>query len=192
MGAGHSHGTATGAHRGRLITALAITLTVMVAEIIGSLVSGSLALLADAGHMMTDAAGVGLALLAAWFAARPATPERTFGYQRFEILAAVVNALLLFGVAAYVFVEAVRRFTSPPELSTGLMLGVAVVGLVANTISLMVLRGGQHESLNVRGAYLEVLGDLLGSAAVIIAAIVIARSPATPRLTPSPRPSSAS
>lgn len=102
-------------------------------------------------------------------------PERTFGYQRSEVLAAVVNALLLFGVAGFVLVEAVRRFTSPPpEVATGLMLGVAVVGLVANTISLLVLRGGQQESLNVRGAYLEVLGDLLGSAAVIVAAIVIA------------------
>ena len=175
MGAGHSHGTATGAHRSRLLTALLITLTVMVAEVIGGLISGSLALLADAAHMLTDAAGVGLALLAAWFASRPATPERTFGYQRSEVLAAVVNALLLFGVAGFVLVEAVRRFTSPPpEVATGLMLGVAVVGLVANTISLLVLRGGQQESLNVRGAYLEVLGDLLGSAAVIVAAIVIA------------------
>ena len=175
MGAGHSHGTATGAHRSRLLTALLITLTVMGAEVIGGVISGSLALLADAAHMLTDAAGVGLALLAAWFASRPATPERTFGYQRSEVLAAVVNALLLFGVAGFVLVEAVRRFTSPPpEVATGLMLGVAVVGLVANTISLLVLRGGQQESLNVRGAYLEVLGDLLGSAAVIVAAIVIA------------------
>ena len=175
MGAGHSHGTATGAHRSRLLSALLITLTVMGAEVIGGLISGSLALLADAAHMLTDAAGVGLALLAAWFASRPATPERTFGYQRSEVLAAVVNALLLFGVAGFVLVEAVRRFTSPPpEVATGLMLGVAVVGLVANTISLLVLRGGQQESLNVRGAYLEVLGDLLGSAAVIVAAIVIA------------------
>jgi len=175
MGAGHSHGTATGAHRSRLLTALLITLTVMGAEVIGGLISGSLALLADAAHMLTDAAGVGLALLAAWFASRPATPERTFGYQRSEVLAAVIYALLLFGVAGFVLVEAVRRFTSPPpEVATGLMLGVAVVGLVANTISLLVLRGGQQESLNVRGAYLEVLGDLLGSAAVIVAAIVIA------------------
>ena len=174
MGAGHSHGTATGAHRSRLLTALLITLTVMGAEVIGGLISGSLALLADAAHMLTDAAGVGLALLAAWFASRPATPERTFGYQRSEVLAAVVNALLLFGVAGFVLVEAVRRFTSPPEVATGLMLGVAVVGLVANTISLLVLRGGQQESLNVRGAYLEVLGDLLGSPAVIVAAIGIA------------------
>jgi cobalt-zinc-cadmium efflux system protein len=170
---GHSHGTATGTHRNRLFGVLAITLSVMVAEVVGGLISGSLALIADAGHMLTDAAGIGLALLAAAFAARPATPERTFGYQRFEILAAVTNALLLFGVAGYVLIEAVRRFRDPPELSTGVMLAVATVGLVANLGSLLILRGGQQASLNVRGAYLEVLGDLLGSVAVIVAAVVI-------------------
>ncbi|SES11472.1 cobalt-zinc-cadmium efflux system protein [Pedococcus cremeus] len=176
MGAGHGHGavSATGQHRSRLVVALCIALAIMVVEVVGGLVSGSLALLADAGHMLTDAAGVGLALLAATFAARPATPERTFGYHRLEILAAVVNALLLFGVAGFVLVEAVRRLAAPPEVSSGLMLVVAVVGLVANTVSLLVLRGGHTESLNVRGAYLEVLGDLLGSAAVIVAAVVVA------------------
>lgn len=177
MGAGHSHGhsqgTATGTHRNRLLGVLAITLSIMVAEVIGGLISGSLALLADAGHMLTDGAGVGLALLAATFAARPATPQRTFGYMRFEILAAVINAMLLFGVAGYVLIEAVRRFSEPPEVSTGVMLTVATVGLVANAGSLLILRGGQQSSLNLRGAYLEVLGDLLGSAAVIVAAIVI-------------------
>jgi cobalt-zinc-cadmium efflux system protein len=174
MGAhGHAHGTGTGMHRNRLRIVLAITLTALVVEVVGGLMSGSLALLADAGHMLTDAAGVGLALIAAAFAARPATPERTFGYQRAEILAAVVNALLLFLVAGYVLVEAVRRFSSPPEVSTGLMLAVAILGLAANAVSLLVLRGGQAASLNVRGAYLEVLGDLLGSVAVIIAALVI-------------------
>ena len=177
MGAGHghgdSHGTVTGTHRNRLFGVLAITVSIMVAEVIGGLISGSLALLADAGHMLTDAAGVGLALLAAAFAARPATPERTFGYMRFEILAAVINALLLFGVAGFVLIEAVRRLREPPELSTGVMLTVAFVGLVANAGSLLLLRSGQQASLNVRGAYLEVLGDLLGSAAVIVAAIVI-------------------
>ncbi|HEX7535851.1 MAG TPA: cation diffusion facilitator family transporter [Dermatophilaceae bacterium] len=172
-GHGHSHGTATGTHRNRLIGVLAITLSVMVAEVLGGLLSGSLALIADAGHMLTDAAGIGLALLAAAFSARPATPERTFGYQRSEILAAVTNALLLFGVAGYVLIEAVRRFRDPPELSTGVMLAVATVGLVANLGSLLILRGGQQASLNVRGAYLEVLGDLLGSVAVIVAAVVI-------------------
>jgi cobalt-zinc-cadmium efflux system protein len=177
MGAGHSHGhshsTATGTHRNRLFAVLAITLSIMVAEVIGGLISGSLALLADAGHMLTDAAGVGLALLAAAFAARPATPQRTFGYMRLEILAAVINALLLFAVAGYVLIEAVQRFNHPPEVSTVVMLTIATVGLVANAGSLLILRGGQRSSLNLRGAYLEVLGDLLGSAAVIVAAIVI-------------------
>jgi cobalt-zinc-cadmium efflux system protein len=177
MGAGHSHGhlhgTATGTQRNRLFAVLAITLSIMVAEVIGGLISGSLALLADAGHMLTDGAGVGLALLAATFAARPATPQRTFGYMRLEILAAAINALLLFAVAGYVLIEAVRRFNHPPEVSTGVMLTVATAGLVANAGSLLILRGGQRSSLNLRGAYLEVLGDLLGSAAVIVAAIVI-------------------
>jgi cobalt-zinc-cadmium efflux system protein len=177
MGAGHphshAHGTATGRHRGRLLTVLAITLTVMVVQVVGGVASGSLALLADAGHMLTDAAGVGLALLAAWFATRPATPERTFGYQRAEILAAIVNALLLFGVAAYVLVEAVRRLADPAEVSSPTMLAVAVVGLAANVVSLLLLHRGQAESLNLRGAYLEVLGDLLGSVAVIVAALII-------------------
>jgi cobalt-zinc-cadmium efflux system protein len=111
-----------------------VTLTVMAVQVVGGLATGSLALLADAGHMLTDAAGVGLALMAAWFATRPATLERTFGYQRAEILAAVINALLLLGVAAYVLVEAVRRFSSPSEVSPGLMLTVAVVGLAANAV----------------------------------------------------------
>ena len=127
MGSGHSHGTATGQHRNRLIAVLAITLTIFVVEVVGGLVSGSLALLADAGHMLTDAAGVGLALLAVTFAAKPATPERTFGYQRSEILAAVVNALLLFGVAAYVLVEAARRLTDPPVLGSAAVILSGVV-----------------------------------------------------------------
>jgi cobalt-zinc-cadmium efflux system protein len=162
-----SETTATGSHRRRLLAVLAITVSVMVVEVVGGLVSGSLALLADAGHMLTDAAGVGLALLAAAFAAPPATPARTFGYQRFEILAAVTNALLLFAVAGCVLVEAVLRFRNPPGLSTGLMLAVATLGLSANLVSMLILRGGQRVSLNVRGAYLEVWGDLLGSVAVI-------------------------
>jgi cobalt-zinc-cadmium efflux system protein len=176
MGAGHSHagpGTASGAHRGRLAIALAMTSTVMVVEIVGGLLSGSLALLADAGHMATDAAGIGLALIAVTLAQRPATLRRTFGLQRVEILAATANALVLFGLAAFILVEAYRRVSDPPEISSGLMLVVAVVGLVVNTVSLLLLRRGQAESLNMRGAYLEVLGDLLGSVAVIAAAAVI-------------------
>jgi len=153
--------------------ALTITLVVLVVELVGAALSGSLALLADAGHMLTDAAAIGLALLAATLAARPATPQRTFGYQRAEILAATLNAVLLLGVAGFVLVEAVRRWVDPAEVEAGPMLVFALVGLVANAASLAVLRGGQAESLNMRGAYLEVLGDLLGSLAVIAAAGVI-------------------
>jgi cobalt-zinc-cadmium efflux system protein len=171
---GHERGTsAAGAHRGRLLVVFLLTSAVLILEVVGGLLSGSLALLADAGHMLTDAAGIGLALLAIWFAARPATPARTFGYYRVEILAAVVNAVLLFGVAGFVLLEAWRRLQEPPEVASGLMLAVALVGLVANAVSMWLLRRGQAESLNLRGAYLEVLGDLLGSVAVLLAAAVI-------------------
>jgi len=166
--------SAAAEHRGRLAAVLAITVVILVVEVAGAVLSGSLALLADAGHVLTDGAGIGLALLAVRFAARPATPQRTFGYYRLEILAAVVNAVLLFGVAGFVLVEAWRRLADPPEVASGLMLAVAVAGLVANAVSLWLLRRGQAESLNLRGAYLEVLGDLLGSAAVLAAAAVIA------------------
>lgn len=169
----HAH-SAAGAHRGRLRAVLAITATVFVAEIVGGLISGSLALLADAGHMLTDVAGIGLALFAIRLGTRPATDERTFGLYRFEILAAVINAVLLVGVAGLVLFEAWRRLFEPPDIASGLMLGVAAAGLAANGVSLYLLRRAQAESLNLRGAYLEVLGDLLGSAAVIVAALVIA------------------
>lgn len=176
-GHGHSQGpsiSAGGLHRKRLLIVLGITSTVLVAELIGSAVTGSLALLADAGHMFTDVAGLLLAVLAVTFASRPATPQRTFGYYRLEILAAVVNAVLLFGVAVFILIEAWQRWTNPPEVEGGPMLAFATVGLVANIIGLLVLRSGAKESLNVKGAYLEVLGDLLGSVAVIAAAAVIA------------------
>jgi cobalt-zinc-cadmium efflux system protein len=169
----HAH-SAAAAHRGRLTAVFAVTLVVLVVELVGAALSGSLALLADAGHVLTDGAGVGLALLAIRFAGRPATPQRTFGYYRLEILAAVVNAVLLFGVAGFVLVEAWRRLTEPPAVASGLMLAVAAVGLVANAVSLWLLRDGQRHSLNLRGAYLEVWGDLLGSVAVLAAAAVIA------------------
>jgi cobalt-zinc-cadmium efflux system protein len=173
MAGDHDH-SAAAAHRGRLAAVFAITMAVLVVEVVGAALSGSLALLADAGHMLTDGAGIGLALLAIRFAARPATLQRTFGYYRLEILAAVVNAVLLFGVAGFVLVEARRRLFDPPEVASGLMLAVAAVGLVANAVSMWLLRGGQRHSLNMRGAYLEVLGDLLGSVAVLAAAVVIA------------------
>src|SRR5690625_1672352 len=162
MGHGHHHTAAT-AHRPRLFAAFLVTATVMVAEVVGGLLSGSLALLADAGHMLSDTAGLGLALAATWLAARPARGRWTFGWQRAEILAALVNGVILLVVGVVVIVEGVGRFGSEPEIQTTLMVVVGVVGLVANLISLALLSGGRGESLNVRGAYLEVLGDLLGS-----------------------------
>ncbi len=170
----HTHGiTGTGKHRRRLIAVLCITLAVVLVQIVGAAVSGSLALLADAGHMLSDAAGVFIALLAAWIATRPASDQRTYGYQRAEVLAALANALVLIVISVVIVIEAFRRFGSAPEVETGVMLWAAVAGAVANLVSLLILRGAQKESLNVRGAYLEVLGDLLGSFAVIAAALVI-------------------
>jgi cobalt-zinc-cadmium efflux system protein len=172
---GHGHGvSAAAAYRGRLAVVLAVTVVVLVVELVGAALSGSLALVADAGHVLADAAGIALALGAVWFAARPATPQRTFGYYRLEILAAVGNAVLLLGVAGVVLWEAARRLTDPPAVASGLMVTVAVVGLVANAGCLWLLRDGQRHSLNLRGAYLEVWGDLLGSVAVLAAAAVIA------------------
>jgi len=165
--------TGTAKHRQRLIAVLGITLAVVLIQIVGAVISGSLALLADAGHMLSDAAGVFIALLAAWIAARPASDLRTYGYQRAEVLAALANALVLIVISVVIFTEAVRRIGSAPEVRTDVMLYAAVLGAVANLVSLLILRGAQKESLNVRGAYLEVLGDLLGSFAVIVAAVVI-------------------
>ncbi len=175
MGHGHAHapGTAAGGQRRRLTVVLVLTLAVLGAEVVGGLMSGSLALRADAGHMATDAVGIALALGAVSLAQRPARGRRTFGWQRIEILAAVANGLLLLLVAGYVLVEAVRRIGSPPEIGSGLMLSVAAVGLVVNLVSLAVLHRGRSHSLNVRGAYLEVLADAMGSVAVIVAALVI-------------------
>jgi cobalt-zinc-cadmium efflux system protein len=170
----HAHGSSAAAHRGRLGAVLLVSLVILVVEVVGGLLANSLALLADAGHMLTDVSGVGMALLAIWFAGRAASPSRTFGFLRIEILAAVANAMLLFGVALFVLFEAWQRLSDPPTVSSGLMLGVALVGLAANGFSLLLLRDAQRESLNMRGAYLEVMGDLAGSAAVIVAALVIA------------------
>ena len=170
----HAHGSAAAANRSRLVAVLGLSGVILVVEVIGALASNSLALLADAGHMLTDVSGIGLALLAIWFAGRAPTNGRTFGYLRVEIMAAVTNAFLLFGVAAFILYEAWRRLSAPPEVASGLMLAVALVGFAANGVSLYLLRHAQHESLNMRGAYLEVMGDFAGSAAVIVAALVIA------------------
>ncbi|MGW6054575.1 cation diffusion facilitator family transporter [Streptomyces sp. NPDC055189] len=179
MGAGHDHGhahqggTATAAYRGRLRIALGITVTVMVVEIVGGIMADSLALIADATHMATDALGLGMALLAIQFASRPATENRTFGFARAEILAALANCLLLLGVGGYVLFEAIQRFITPAETEGGLTIVFGIVGLVANMISLSLLMRGQQDSLNVRGAFLEVMADALGSLAVIVAAVLI-------------------
>lgn len=173
-GHGHGHGqTVTGSHRRALTIVLAISTCIAVAEIIGAIVTGSLVLLADAAHMAADAAGVGLSLLAVWFAARPATERRTFGYARAEILAAMVNSLLLLGMAAFIFTEAIQRLMSPPEVSSGLLIAFGAGALAANTCSLLVLRNRQADSLNVRSAFLEVAADTLGAAAVIVTGIII-------------------
>jgi cobalt-zinc-cadmium efflux system protein len=176
MGAGHDHGAHAGQrHRGRLWWALCLLAAFMVVEAVAALITGSLALLSDAGHMFTDVLGIAMALAAITAAGRAAgDPQRTFGLYRLEVLAALANAVLLGGVAIYVLVEAVRRLTDPPDVPAGWMLAVAVGGLVANLIAFALLRSGARESLNVRGAYLEVIGDLFGSAGVIIAAVVIA------------------
>jgi cobalt-zinc-cadmium efflux system protein len=172
--------TATGAHRRRLIVVLVITGGVLVAEVIGGLLAGSLALLADAGHMLTDSTGLILALIAASLATRAATMKRTFGLQRTEVLAALSNALLLVAVAVWVLIQAVDRLRNPIEINSRLMLVVAAVGALANLIGLLVLRPAQAKSLNMRAAYLEVLGDLLGSLAVIAAAVLILLTGWTP------------
>lgn len=173
MGHDHSVVTAGGKHRGRLAIALAIAAGVFVMEVIGAVLTGSLALLADAGHVFTDMFGVGFALIAATMAQRPPSYRRTFGWQRLEVVAAAFNALLLIGVGTFVAYEGVRRLINPQPVESGLMLAVAVIGMLANLVSLRILVAGKDESINVRGAYLEVLGDLLGSAAVVAAAVVI-------------------
>lgn len=176
MGAGHSHdhSTAASSHKHRLAIVLTITVSILIVELIGATISKSLVLAADAGHMATDAAGIGLSLLAVWFAAKPPTSQRTFGYQRAEILAATINAVVLFGVGGFILVEATRRLLDPPEVGEGTMVIFGLIALAANAVSLFVLRHAQSESLNVRGAFLEVFSDLLGAAAVLVAAGVIA------------------
>ncbi|MBZ3905189.1 cation diffusion facilitator family transporter [Streptomyces brasiliscabiei] len=182
MGAGHDHGhahhapttgTAAAAYRGRLRIALSITLTVMVVQIVGGVLADSLALIADAAHMATDAVGLGMALLAIHFANRPPSGNRTFGYARAEILAALANCLLLLGVGGYILYESIQRFITPAGTEGGLAVVFGAIGLVANMISLTLLMRGQKESLNVRGAFLEVAADALGSLAVIISGTVI-------------------
>ena len=175
---GHAHGVvaarAGARHAGRLWWAFVLVSTVLVAEVVGGIVTGSLALLSDAGHMLTDVVGLGMALAAIHLANRGGTRNgRSFGLYRLEILAALVNAVLLFGVAGYVLVEAIARLDAPPEIASGAVLGVAALGLAVNVVGFVLLRPGAEESLNVRGAYLEVLADLIGSVAVIASSVII-------------------
>jgi cobalt-zinc-cadmium efflux system protein len=174
-GAGHAHSHEAGRaeDRRRLMLVLVVTVAVMAVEVVGALLSGSLALLADAGHMLSDAAAVTLALSASYVATRPPTSRRTFGLQRAEILAALVNAVVLLVVCSFLAYSGVRRLLDPVPVEAELMLGFAVVGLLANAGSLALLARRRSASLNMRGAYLEVLSDLLGSAAVVVAAAVV-------------------
>jgi cobalt-zinc-cadmium efflux system protein len=153
---------------------LAISVTILAVEVVGAVVSGSLALLADAGHLLTDVAGLGLALFASVLSGRPATDARTWGYRRAEVLAAAAQAAVLLAVGVFVLYEGVRRLVDPPDVASGAMLVFGVVGLVGNSVSVAVLAGGRSSDLNTRAAFLEVVNDALGSVAVLVAAGVIA------------------
>lgn len=170
---GHAHDHTAGANARQLTIALALTGTFLIVEVIGGLVFNSLALLSDAAHMFTDAAALAIALLAIKIGQRPADEKRTFGYRRFEILAAAFNAVLLFVVAGYVLYEGIKRILDPEPVGSIGMLIVAAAGLVINLISMRILSSGKDRSLNVKGAYLEVWADMLGSLGVLVAAVVI-------------------
>ncbi len=161
------------AHAHRLKLVLVLTAAFMVVEAVGGWVANSLALLADAGHMLSDVMAIGLALFAAWIAQRPATPAKTYGYLRIEILAALVNGTALFVLAGFIVWEAMRRFAAPPAVEPRILVGVGILGLLANVVALRLLHAGHRHSLNVRGAYLHVAGDLLGSVGAMAAGAVI-------------------
>ena len=170
----HDHAVAGTRQRGKLLIVFAITFSVMAAEIIGAFLTGSLALLADAGHMFTDSTGLLIALIAASLALKPPTLKRTWGYKRAEIIAAAFQAALLLVVGTFVIVEGIRRFFEPPEIAGPAMLWFGVIGLAGNAIGLIVLASGRNHNFNMKAAFLEVLNDALGSVAVIVAAIIIA------------------
>jgi cobalt-zinc-cadmium efflux system protein len=167
----HVHGRERG--RRALTLTLALTATFTVVEVVGGLLTDSLALLADAGHMLSDDLSLGLALLATWLAARPPSPRRTFGYQRAEILAALFNGVTLVVVSVLIFVEAVRRFEDPPDVASGWMLAIACAGLAVNLLAASILHRADAESLNVSAALRHVLADVAGSVGVIVAAVII-------------------
>jgi cobalt-zinc-cadmium efflux system protein len=178
-GHGHDHAAGVSGEAGsgsrRILTkVLAITVVVLAVEVVGALISGSLALLADAGHMLTDAAGLSLALFASVLMQRPPTDRLTWGYRRAEVLAAAAQAAVLLAVGAFILVEAVQRLLKPPEVASTAMVVFGIVGLVGNAISIALLSRSHSENLNTRAAFLEVLNDALGSVAVLAAAAVIA------------------
>jgi cobalt-zinc-cadmium efflux system protein len=168
------HRSAAEQHWRRLAAALTISATILAAEVVAGIASNSLALLADAGHMLADVVGMALSLGAIAIASRPRTGGRTFGLYRLEIVAASLNAVLLLAISVVILIEAVRRFAAPPDVGSAIVLIVATGALVANAASLRLLGHGRQASLNIRSAYLEVLGDLLGSVAVLAAGLVIA------------------
>ena len=170
---GHAHDHTAGANERSLKIALALTTTFLLVELAGGILARSLALLSDAAHMFTDTAALAIALMAIRISKRAADRKRTFGYHRFEILAAAFNAMLLFLVALYILYEAYLRLKSPPEVQSTTMLVIAVIGLVVNLASMKVLASGQESSMNVKGAYLEVWADMIGSIGVIVGAVVI-------------------
>ena len=172
MHAHHDHGAVGGSTR-TLGIVLALTLAYTVAEVVGGLFTDSLALLADAGHMLSDSSSLAVALFAAWLAGKPATPERSFGYRRAEILAALFNGVALVAISIWIFVEAARRLSDPPDVLGGWMLAIAVGGVVVNLVAAALLARADRENLNVRAAFRHVIADLLGSIGVIAAAIVI-------------------
>ncbi|TDX74902.1 cobalt-zinc-cadmium efflux system protein [Rathayibacter sp. PhB151] len=176
VGSDHAHGSAVsaaGKHRRPLVIAFCLTAAYMVVEFVVGFSVNSLALISDAAHMGTDVLGLGMALAAITLASRPATSQRTYGFYRLEVLAALANGILLFAVAGYVIFEAVQRFSEPPSVPGAPLLITAVIGLIINLISFRLLMAGSKESLNLKGAYLEVMGDLLGSVGVIVAAIIL-------------------
>lgn len=168
-----SHSHSTNSNMRRVMLALVLTAAFMIVEVIGGILSGSLALLADAGHMLTDTMALALAAVAFQVSKRPADAKLSFGYQRFQILAAFVNGLTLLLIVGWILYEAIMRFMNPPDVLAETMLIVASIGLVVNIVAFVVLHGGDRDNLNIRGAALHVAGDLLGSVAAIIAAVVI-------------------
>lgn len=174
MGGSHGHTVSAGSkNKKSLVLVLSLSALYLIAEVVGGLLTGSLALLADAGHMLTDVGGLALALIAIKLGERQATPRKTYGYYRAEILAALTNAVVLIGISLYILFEAYQRFRNPPEVQSKAMLLVAFIGLLVNLAGMLILRKGSEESLNMKGAYFEVLSDLLTSIGVIIAGVIM-------------------